>query len=112
MTDLPALRPAPMELMVDPMGSIMANSGRHLRNAVAAAFEMIGGTQALAEWAQTNKGDFYTKLMPKLIVKEIQVDDRRSIDDMVLELDGVALPPRKEAEKVVDADWESPEDYE
>lgn len=112
MTDFPIMRPAPIELTTDPMGSIMANSGKHLRNSVAAAFEMIGGTQALAEWAQVNKGDFYTKLMPKLIVKEIQVDDRRSIDDMVLELDGVALPPQKAREEAVDAEFDDVHEYE
>lgn len=111
MADFPLMRPAPLELTTDPMGSIMANSGKHLRNAVAAAFEMIGGTEELAKWAQTNKGDFYTKLMPKLIVKEIEVSDKRSVDDLILELDGHTPPAARPAEKVVDADWENPEDY-
>lgn len=105
MTDLPALRPAPMELMVDPMGSIMANSGRHLRNAVAAAFEMIGGTQALAEWAQTNKGDYYTKLLPRLLPKEIIVDDRRSVDDIINEMDGGAPVPQELPDSAIDAEF-------
>lgn len=110
MTEAALLPPPTMPVVGDGMGAVVANSGRHLRNAIVTAFDMIGGVAALADWAQTNRTDFYTKLMPKVIPKEVLVDDRRSVDDLILELDGTPLPPRR-AENVVDGEFEDVQDY-
>lgn len=117
-TLLPGLLPVRStspELVGDGHGAIISTGGRYVRNAVAAVFESLGGADGLECWVRSSPArldTFYEKIAPKLIVKEVQVDDRRSVDDVILELDGhQPLPPRP-AENVVDAEYESPEDYE
>lgn len=43
---------------------------RTIKESFGEAFELLGGAQALFEWAKTNKTDFY-KLASKLIPTEI-----------------------------------------
>lgn len=76
---------------VDPEGVIIANAGKHARNAVLTAFEMMGGTAGLVTWAQrnaANETDFYTKLFPKVIQKEVEVSKQGSIEDVLNVIDG------------------------
>lgn len=47
------------------------------RQQAEAVFEMIGGTERMADWADKNPGEFYTKVWPKLIEK-IDPRDRGS----------------------------------
>jgi hypothetical protein len=35
-------------------------------------FEMIGGVERMADWADTNPGEFYTRIFPKLIERPDQ----------------------------------------
>lgn len=99
----------------DGHGAIMAHGGRHIKAAIATVFEALGGAQGLETWAKSSedrKDLFYTKMAMKLIPKEVTVDDRRSVDDLILELDaGPSANPAPVVENVVDAEYETDEHY-
>lgn len=61
-------------------GQIVRHIGKHARQAVATAFEMNGGVQAFADWAAANPDDFYTKLFPKIITREVDDAQEASIE--------------------------------
>ena len=102
-------------VMGGPNGEVLALGGKHIRTAIASVFEALGGATGLEAWARSSgdrMDDFYTKLMPKIIPKEHIVDDRRSVDDLILELDGgvpASLAPQPQ--NVVDADFEEDEGH-
>jgi hypothetical protein len=69
-------------------GTVYERVGKYARGAVLYAFESMGGPRALAEWAEDNPDEFYTKLFPKIITKEVEVQTDRSVDNLVHLLDG------------------------
>jgi hypothetical protein len=69
-------------------GAIYENAGKYARGAVLYAFEAVGGPQGLADWAADNPDAFYTKMFTKIIAKEVEVTDRRGIDELLDALDG------------------------
>ena len=77
-------------------GELIVNAGKYSRAAIVAAFEMNGGMEAFAEWADLNKTEFYTKLFPKLIGRESEEKTPDNVEDLLLELDA----------DVEDADYE------
>lgn len=84
-----------------PDGQFMARVGRkYLKEAGVAVFHMIGGVDAFAAWANENKGEFYTKLYPKLIDRTVEVVDLRSIEDVINDLD------EESSDLVIDVDYE------
>jgi len=68
-------------------GAVLANYGRYHRDAVATAFEMVGGVDRLADWADKNYGEFITKLYPRLIPKEVEVGASQGVEDLLRQLD-------------------------
>lgn len=64
-------------------GKIYENVGKYARGAVLYAFESVGGPEALAQWAQDNPDDFYTKLFPRIITRETEVHHTRSLDELM-----------------------------
>lgn len=73
-------------------GMLTVYGSRHTRDAVLTVFEMRGGAQGLYDWSEKseeNTRDFYTKIMPKTITKVIDVNDNRSVDDVILGLDTI-----------------------
>lgn len=73
-------------------GSVMAHAGRYAKHAVLTAFDMLGGIEGLVGWvkkAPSNEADFYTKIFPKTIQKDIEVNDQRSIEDHLKSLDAL-----------------------
>lgn len=51
------------------------------------AFEMIGGVDRFADWADKNPGDFYTKLLPKVIAKPVEVSMSEGVETLLERLD-------------------------
>lgn len=98
----PPAKLPPGQVAIDP--ALYANIGRYAGSAVMAVFEQIGGTRRMAEWAEENPGDFYTKLFPKVISapKQIEVTGRLSMEEAVRILD---------AEEGVDYHVRPPSDY-
>lgn len=95
---LPTTRTDP-DALVDQMYSIPAvpsevyqHAGRFMGAAVASVFEQIGGVPRMAQWADTNPTDFYTKVMPKMITRAstVEVNGNLSIDDALSHLESVS----------------------
>lgn len=84
-----------------PDGEFFVRVGRkYLKNAGVAVFHMIGGVERMARWADKNEGEYFTKIYPKLIDKSVEINDMRSIEDVIDELDDEAAPA------VIDVDFE------
>lgn len=102
----PALRPphaaAPYG---DADGQVIAHAGRYARECVLIAFEMIGGVERMADWADKNPDAFFTKLYPKVITKEVEIQASEGIEDLLLRLDS-GDGRSKRSEPAVDADYE------
>lgn len=73
-------------VMTAPDGVMVPNLGRYHRQVVSIVFEMNGGVEWLADWAKNNETDFFTKLYPKLIPKEVEVQAAETVDDLLLKL--------------------------
>jgi hypothetical protein len=97
----PARAPAPFG---DADGAVMPHAGRYARECVLVAFEMIGGVERMADWAARNPTEFYTKLFPKVISKEVEVHASEGIEELLLRLDSAERCGPREA--AVDADYE------
>ena len=70
-------------------GEQYSHMGKYAGAAIMAAFEMIGGVQRLANWADSNPSDFYTKVMPKVVQRSSQVDVSGTLtfDDAITRLE-------------------------
>lgn len=69
--------------------------GRYAGGIVLSAFEMIGGLPRLAQWADDNPTDFYTKMFGKTVARSTQVDvsGTIAIDDAITELENRQSQP-------------------
>lgn len=93
-------------------GEIFSAVGKYARHAVLFAFEEMGGPQELAEWGRKNPGEFYTKILPKIIARESEVVHTRSVDDIMDLLDAdydvedaQVMPVDAEPEVIMAADF-------
>lgn len=88
----------------------MVNASKYARQSVLVAYELIGGTKALAEWAirnPENERDFYTKIFPKTIQKDVEVGARDDVEGLLAKLDKQkAEAPRFDDDDAIDADFE------
>lgn len=73
-----------------PDGAIMISAGKYARHAVMTAFEMIGGVKRMAEWADENPGEFYTKMFAKTITREVEERKSDSVEDLLDAIDAEA----------------------
>ena len=110
-TDVPAVLPEKTTLpQTAPDGTIMINASKYARNAVLTAFEMIGGTEELANWGRDNKTDFYTKLFTKTIQKDVEIGTKDDVESLLERIE-----PRKQAEMedemTIDAEFEMVEGH-
>lgn len=87
-------------------GAVIAHAGRYAREAVLVAFEMIGGTHRLADWADRNPGEFFTKLLPKVITREVELSTSSGIEELLHQLDSRPAIPPGEAHTTIDAECE------
>ncbi len=65
-------------------------SGRRRMQIVDTVFEMIGGTDRFAAWAEKNPGEFYTKIYAKGMSKPISIETSNddSLEGLLARLDG------------------------
>lgn len=73
---------------VDGTGEMAVNAGRYSRAAVIMAFELNGGIEKFAEWADENPSEFYTKMFSKLIGREAESTKTEEVEDLLDILDG------------------------
>lgn len=71
----------------DADGAVIVHAGRYARESVLVAFEMIGGVQRLADWADRNPTEFYTRLFTKVITREVELSAGTGIEDLLAMLD-------------------------
>lgn len=72
-------------------GGVMVHAGKYAKTAVLTAFDQLGGVQGLVDWAKEsaqNKADYYTKIFTKTIQKDVEINDARSIEDVLAVIDG------------------------
>lgn len=92
---LPETRTDPLEPTRDvaKLPMISAESYQHVGRfagaLVMSCFEQMGGLPRMANWADENPTDFYTKLFPKMISRSQQVDvsGTVTIDDAISRLE-------------------------
>lgn len=73
-----------------PSGGMLPHLSGRLRTAtVDAVFIMMGGVERLADWANKNPTDFYTKVWAKGMSKPItvEVQDENSLEGLLAALD-------------------------
>lgn len=93
-------------------GAIITHAGRYARECVLLAFEMIGGVERMADWANENPDLFFTRLFPKVVTRELEVGTTQGIEDLLSRLDAAERgahahnhphqPPTLDAEIVPD----------
>ncbi len=100
--------------MITPDGDLAVNVGRRARASIGMAFDLMGGVESLVDWAEENKGEFYTKLFPRILGKEIEHTGKdggpiefANMTDAQLE---DHIKQLAEAGIVVDADYEVVDD--
>lgn len=81
-------------------GAVMEHMGKYSRSVVRSVFESIGGIERMAEWADENPGEFYTKMFAKTITRETEVSTTEGVDALLDRLD------RAEEQGIIDADYE------
>lgn len=89
--------------------ALYANVGRYAGATVLTVFEQIGGVNRMAEWADENPGEFYTKMLGKVISspKEVQVSGTVNFRQVLETLD---LEAGKDYTDVEDAQVEEGDD--
>jgi hypothetical protein len=109
MTQRPLVPPSPAAAMQlrpygDADGAVIAHAGRYSRECVLLAFEMIGGVERMAHWADRNPTEFYTRLFSKVITREVEVSAGTGIEDLLAQLDkgGHVVGPTLDAEYEID----------
>ena len=88
--------------LVGPDGELKVNPGRYARKAIVATFDMLGGVEAFAEWADENKDEFYTKLFPKIVGKEVEIGVSEGVESLLDKLDNGVL----DNAEIIDAEFE------
>lgn len=86
---------------VGPNGALMQHAGKRSAALVQDAFEMIGGIERFAQWADDNPGEFYTKLFSKTIKTESEVNVQVGIESALDELEEAEA-----AGEIIDAEYE------
>lgn len=71
----------------DADGALYQHVGRYAGRMVLTAFDMIGGVDRLADWADKNYGEFATKLLPKIIAKPVEHNVSEGVEDLLSRLD-------------------------
>ncbi len=61
------------------------NKAPTIREAVSLCFQEMGGMEAFVAWATEHPGDFYTKIMAKLIPTEV-AGSGEGVDPLVIEV--------------------------
>lgn len=86
-------------------GSLYGHVGKYAGMAVMTAFEMIGGVDRLADWGNRNPGEFFTKVLPKVISKPHEHTVSEGVEDLLDKLDSAARHDRLATENAVDAEF-------
>lgn len=86
-------------------GEAFSHVGRYAGAVVLACFEQIGGLQRMAQWADQNPTDYYTKIFGKVVQRSVSADisGTVTIDDAISRLESNSQPRR--IEHIQDAEF-------
>lgn len=76
-------------------GMIMTPGPEYAKEVVQTVFELLGGAAGMAEWAKEHPTDFYTRIFPKLIPKQINAPSAvagSTLESYLRDLDTVHTP--------------------
>lgn len=79
-----AANQVPMSL---PTGDIVLSAGKRARQEIMTVYFLNGGTDWLAQWAQQNPSEFFTKMFGKMIIKEVEHQVDESVETLLDRLD-------------------------
>lgn len=88
----------------DADGAVIAHAGRYARECVLVAFEMIGGVDRLAKWAEEHPTEFYTRLYTKVITREVEVSASAGIEELLAQLDKGVHSDSSTEHEILDAE--------
>lgn len=71
----------------DADGVLYQHVGRYAGRMVLTAFDMMGGVDRLASWADKNPGEFFTKVFPKVIAKPVEHNLSEGVEELLSRLD-------------------------
>lgn len=71
----------------DQDGNLYQHVGRYAGQMVITAFDMIGGVDRLADWADKNPNEFFTKVFPKVIAKPVEHSVSEGVEALLERLD-------------------------
>lgn len=71
----------------DSDGALYQHVGRYAGRMVLTAFDMIGGVDRLAAWADANPEKFYTSVFPKIIAKPVEHSVSEGVESLLERLD-------------------------
>jgi len=71
----------------DAEGNLYQHAGRYAGQMVLIAFDMVGGVDRLADWADKNPGEFFTKVFPKVIAKPVEHTVSEGVEALLEKLD-------------------------
>lgn len=94
----------------DADGAIITHAGRYARECVLLAFEMIGGVERMADWADKNPDLFYTRLYTRVMTKEVEVHASEGIEELLARLDSAEVLADDDDDLIVDAEVEYSDD--
>ncbi len=86
-----SLTPKPIGFNVTSDGDISPYIGKHMRTEIAVVYHMNGGTEWFAEWARKNPGEYFTKILPRIVTKEVEVTASEGVEDLLKRLDSDTL---------------------
>lgn len=81
---------------VIPEANLTPNRER-TRRSVNFVYEALGGDLGYAVWASENKTDFYNKHYAKTLERQVEINDKRGIEDYIDIIDGEVVDVTREA---------------
>lgn len=91
-------------------GELVVPAGRYARSAIVCVFEMIGGLETFAQWAEDNQGEYYTKMFGKTIGREVEHKNVDDVEDIlkILDLEAEEITDIEIIEDVIPRDEQPP----
>lgn len=71
----------------DADGQLYQHVGRYAGQMVITAFDMMGGVERLADWADKNPDRFFTAVFPKIIAKPVEHTVSEGVEHLLEKLD-------------------------
>lgn len=108
------IRPTTPTVIADSVtGEVLTFTSRYSRDIALTAVNDMGGAAGLVAWAKSKparEDSFWEKIFPKTITKEVVLDDRRNVVDLLAELDAEdagrrLTAPREQPKEAVFTDF-------